>query len=180
MHPSEKGRDKSCCFVIFFLFFFENVWSHISLSVFNRGGKCNCATFRSLSLLLLLYESSVSGCVLTHCYMYACIPSCLDEAVMVHCVIYWKALRWHQNSFALNACSECLLLPACFMDHDHTRFISHFHISEDGSCDFSVFIRVSGKEARGKREETELTLIPVRARALFVSKNEIASSRLWQ
>lgn len=34
------------------------------------------------------------------------------------------------------------------MDHDRTLFISHFHISEDGSYDFSVFIRVKCQEKR--------------------------------
>lgn len=41
-------------------------------------------------------------------------------------LIYWKALQRYQNSFALNASSECLELPPRFMDHDHTLFVSRF------------------------------------------------------
>lgn len=52
------------------------------------------------------------------------------------------------------------------MDHDRTLFISHFHISEDGSYDFSVFIRVKCQE---KRQEGRDGI-----------KYEITSSRLWQ
>lgn len=42
-----------------------------------------------------------------------------------------KGLVVIPDSFALNACSEGLLLAVCFMDHDHTLFVSHFYISKD-------------------------------------------------
>lgn len=114
-----------------------------------------------------------------------CVPLCVCGSAPVCRVIYWKALQWYQNSFALNACSECLLLPVCFMDHDHTLFVSRFYISKDYFLWLLIFIRAESVSKKARRERWGIvglvvTMIYQSWRELVLFMSEIVSSALWQ
>lgn len=143
-NPQREREGEESCFL-------ENVWS---VGGFPVGRKINTIS-RRLVFYLYIHTSVLGGCVcvcvFTRCYMLVCVPLCVWGSAPVCRVIYWKALQWYQNSFALNACSECLLLPVCFMDHDHTLFVSHFYISKDYFLWLLVFIRVESVRKKKKK-----------------------------